>query len=358
MATSRWLWGALAVCIGLGLLLFLLPADRPARVGPVAQTYRSTSPIPAAPAIYSRPTPQVSRDPLPNPSAESNATSGARAGCGVNSDCGLTGTLAIADESQRAPSRAIPLEAPAADAPETKTAAPSTAQPDLGSPPPPGSAEARADEATKVVLEMLDRHGSVLDGSLYQADEIEWEQGSPPLSTREVIARFIRTWEAENAPSPAYDLPFSGEESDQRGASPASESPAPPAAASVAALREVCRQLEAAANLLEEADCYDRADQIRDLAQQIRCDARSIVRPGWETGENPTGGDRNARRAVPRSTSPRSGSRAVSWYSSLDADHQLGALHAQMELIRRWYGPAQRLGDRFDSDSLPPPARD
>lgn len=57
------------------------------------------------------------------------------------------------------------------------------------------------------------------------------------------------------------------------------EEAAPTAQAAVPALRQAWRQLDQAAELLEEQKLYDRADQLRSVAQQLREQAREADAP-------------------------------------------------------------------------------
>ena len=60
-------------------------------------------------------------------------------------------------------------------------------------------------------------------------------------------------------------------------------SPTPLASASVAALREAAWQVIAAAHRLELVDLYSQADALRELASQLRHDARNMKRRAEKT---------------------------------------------------------------------------
>ena len=80
-------------------------------------------------------------------------------------------------------------------------------------------------------------------------------------------------FDALDAPSPGHYAPH------LQGTSPAAipAHEAPPSAGAVAALRKAAAQLDGSANRLEEQQLYRQADALRQVAQQLRWDARRLA---------------------------------------------------------------------------------
>lgn len=133
----------------------------------------------------------------------------------------------------------------------------------------PGGAESKGEaklmpgEPAQVILELRERLGaSALEGSEFKVKP-------------DALAKLIRALDRESLQEEqdAYDrAPPSLD--------PLPEAPAVPAEnhdAAISALRMASRQLDEAADVLEQQNLFERADQLRDQADQLRRDARAFL---------------------------------------------------------------------------------
>jgi hypothetical protein len=143
----------------------------------------------------------------------------------------------------------------------------------------------RPGEAAQVILELIDQVGpSVLDGTLYAQPPADADQpclakpksvmqGSP----RDALVQWIRRAEVERERQRAE----AEVEIETPAPAPVQEQPVDVRQLSlVETLRTVGEQLDDAANLLERQSLFYRADQLRDLATQLRQESRS-AQGGW-----------------------------------------------------------------------------
>jgi hypothetical protein len=211
---------------------------------------------------------------------------------------------------------------------------------------PANSTEPEHGETAKVILELMETLGrSVLDGTVFQKpDEAgqEWLRelsADGQVSPREALIQFIRHLEAQQAqaaerqeeefevdfashplvinggacscplqgcscPSEGHDCPAECAEcrdfpSDGCASSGCADHPPSLAGcggSEVEVLREMSSHLEMAANELERREIYHRADQLREVAGQLRQDARrtSLARKG-RAPRSPSHGDVHAQ---------------------------------------------------------------
>lgn len=114
----------------------------------------------------------------------------------------------------------------------------------------------RSGEPAEVILEMRKRLGaSMLDGTDFS--------GPPDL-----LVKWIRALDAENRLRQAEEYPACDAD-DGRELGPRND-----LAAQVAALRDASRQLQAAAELLEDQNLFEPSDEIRTLADRLRRQSR------------------------------------------------------------------------------------
>lgn len=141
----------------------------------------------------------------------------------------------------------------------------------------------RPGEAAQVILELIDQVGpSVLDGTLYAQPIADGDltcmarpRGATQGTPREALVQWIRRAEAER-------------DKQRVEADVAVETIAPTQEPQVDArqanlvdtLRTVGEELDDAANLLERQSLFFRADQLRELATQLRQESRS-AQGGW-----------------------------------------------------------------------------
>jgi hypothetical protein len=171
-------------------------------------------------------------------------------------------------------------------------------------------------EAAKVILELMETLGrSVLDGTVFQkpspADE-QWlkELDANQVSPREALIQYIRALEAHERktselqqpplaelPAPqvaelpderislvAEEIEIGIDGDDARGEDDQSEDDQDD---EVESLRLASEELETLANRLERKNNYLRADQVRDLANQLRFDARRVQQGDVEAPISP-----------------------------------------------------------------------
>jgi hypothetical protein len=140
----------------------------------------------------------------------------------------------------------------------------------------------RPGEPAALLLEVLDQPGnSALEGSIFDGRECPVVGGHPhdPLcsgcvarSSRQsdfvnAVRRLAAEGGARSTASPNRYAEW---------ASPLAPEPHGQSAKAVWALRRSAVQLEAVANLLEEADQFDAADSLRGMAQDLRLSARGM----------------------------------------------------------------------------------
>jgi len=142
--------------------------------------------------------------------------------------------------------------------------------------------ELQRGEAAEVILNLIDDVGpSVLKGTLFEdlAGGCLMEHGckmaADQEAARELVIQWIRQLENDEQSKAIKQPATDGKPQakyvkikhvDKR-------------AESAVALREVARTLDGAAELLEERSLYPRADQLREIAQQIRHEARGHFAP-------------------------------------------------------------------------------
>jgi hypothetical protein len=144
---------------------------------------------------------------------------------------------------------------------------------------------AHADETAQAVLEIMDALGrSVIAGTEFEpATAAVPEELPAPLSEpseiRAALVKYLHALQAQHA----AEVAATGGDDDGRiwvhdVATEVAVEAHPNDA--VAALRESSTSLEAAASQLEALELYDRADQVRSLAQELRHDARRMKTGG------------------------------------------------------------------------------
>jgi hypothetical protein len=166
------------------------------------------------------------------------------------------------------------------------------------------STELKQGEAAKVILELMDTLGrSVLDGTVFEKPsevDAQWlkDLGDSQATPREALIQYIRALEsqqeqarqqaAHEADEHAAEevIPVSAEEIDLGEPQKATEEVGEIDAHlvddqhdEVESLRGSSEELEQLANRLERRENYLRADQVRELAGQLRLDARRIQSP-------------------------------------------------------------------------------
>jgi hypothetical protein len=141
----------------------------------------------------------------------------------------------------------------------------------------------RPGEPAQVILDLRERLGaSALEGSEFTVKP-------------DALAKLIRALDREarqQEPPAQLDTPSWCEPASPSWSDAPAPAPAPPSfaddEATISALRAASRQLDEAAELLEQQNLFERADALREQAHELRQDARSFVR----------------ERTVPRQSSP------------------------------------------------------
>ena len=126
-----------------------------------------------------------------------------------------------------------------------------------------GAAEGlRPGEPAQVILDLKRRLGRAV------YDDTEF--GGPP----EAMIDWIRTLDEESRREPLVDA---GELSDNRLATDQPDVHPDATAAEIGVLRQAARKLSEVADLLEEQNLFDSADEVRAAADALRCEARERV---------------------------------------------------------------------------------
>ncbi len=159
-----------------------------------------------------------------------------------------------------------------------------------------GEVDLKPGEPAEVLLEIRDRTGWMpLQGTLYQPIDavsrskaqnafVEGVRASEELGVHdELCSETTAACLVQDSP------PSKTAAVDRRG-----DAGERPTAGLVILLRDVSRELEQSANLLEECELYFRADQLREVATELRLEARSA---GGSWSLEPLG-------AIPRTTAP------------------------------------------------------
>lgn len=140
-------------------------------------------------------------------------------------------------------------------------------------------------EAEREILAIRKKVGSLLEGTPFQpADEEQLRQVLRKLEQQ----RPRPEWRPVRVRPPvcvAQTPSWTPDEHSQRGA-----------------LRATAEHLDQAANMLEHQELYERADQLRNLAMELRLDARSSRRAG--TAAEPPAGHREPSRLIPEQATP------------------------------------------------------
>lgn len=174
--------------------------------------------------------------------------------------------------------------------------------------------ELKPGETAEILLEIRDQLGlDSLDGTVYQPVDAPTQSIADNAFVNEIRASEVEETcakpdcEAAGASEVAPTWkPRTIQNTIDRGEPPA---------ALVQLLRAVSRQLEASADQLEDQEMYFRADQLRDVATELRLEARSA---GGEWALSPLG-------AVPRTTTPR---------PERDLERENEELRAEIERLR------------------------
>jgi len=140
----------------------------------------------------------------------------------------------------------------------------------------------QANETARAVLDIMDALGrSVIEGTEFEPETVTIPEELPtplsaPADIRSALIKYIHALEAErNSTGASSPLPVA---SDVIGGEVWVQDEAPPAVPDdvVNALRQSSWSLDEAAAQLEMLELYDRADQVRSLAQELRHDARRM----------------------------------------------------------------------------------
>lgn len=140
-------------------------------------------------------------------------------------------------------------------------------------------ASTQANETARAVLEIMDALGrSVIEGTEFEPAPVEQLEEIPaplsdPSDIREALVKYIHALEAQHVSEASAST-----ETDE-GEVWVHDEPVdvkPTADDAVVALRETSRSLDEAASQLEALELYERADQVRSLAQELRHDARRM----------------------------------------------------------------------------------
>jgi hypothetical protein len=150
------------------------------------------------------------------------------------------------------------------------------------------SAPLAADDPARVILEIRDKVGpNLFAGTIFQDSNDKQDSNeaftksikTEPTDQRAVLVRCIRDLEQNREPLSAASGDCDGQCECCTGRLSAASSPE-----AVQALRLASRQLQEIAEVLEEQHLYDRADQLRDAATELRQQARDAVQTVSDSG--------------------------------------------------------------------------